>query len=518
MKKHVFFCLFLVSSFGFLVGQNIQPHPCGTVEGRSVWLKKYQSNPDLAIYQKDNDSTLYVPLTIHIAGSDAGTGYFPVPRLLEALCTLNDDFEQANIQFYIEGDINYLANSAYDDHETVVDGAYMMFENNVENTLNCYIMDNPAGNCGYNLPYAGIALNTSCISPTDHTWAHEIGHAFSLPHPFLGWEGGVSHDGTVGHSFSNPAPTQVLYDYTNFQDSFYIDTLIIDTAWVELVDGSNCQIAADGFCDTAPDYLAVRWNCNASNQSTTTQTDPNGVEFISDGTLFMSYSFDECQSRFSEEQIAAMRANLFDEKPHLLHNQEPGVILPSEPLALYGPIEGEIAQFDNVFFDWEEIEGTTTYFVQVSRFSSFNVIEEYETTTNSLNLTSLLNNKTYYWRVKPYNPYSFCTVFSETGTFETGEVSSAEILSKATDFVIYPNLTQAEQQIQINFMAQESFDLSIQLFHSTGQVLKQQNMHTISGANQLNFDLPPTMALGTYWLKLSDSKQAIFEKIIIVRN
>lgn len=518
MKKLILYCLSFFCTLSFLQGQTTAPQPCGTIGGKSVWLKKYQANPDLAIYQKNNDSTIYVPLTLHLVGSDGNTGYFPFPRLLEALCTLNDDFLEANIQFYIEGEINYLANSAYNSHETVVDGAYMMFDNNVENTLNCYVVNDPAGNCGYNLPYAGIALMESCIGPTDHTWAHEVGHALSLPHPFLGWEGGVSHDGSVGHNFNNPAPTQVLYDYTNFQDSFFFDTLIVDTAIVELVDGSNCYIAADGFCDTAPDYLASRWNCNASNQSNTLQTDPNGAPFYSDASLIMSYSFDDCQSRFTEEQIAAMRANLFDEKPHLLQNQEPGLMLSSNALALYGPIEGELAQYDDVYFDWEEMEGVTSYFVQVSRFSTFNVIEEYVATTNSLHLTTLLNNKTYYWRVKPYNAYSFCTAFSETGIFETGEVTAIGTLSKASNLIIYPNLAPVGQQLQIDFNTKESFDLSIQLLNSVGQTLKQQAFSATAGRNMLTFGLPQAMPTGAYFLKLSHEEEAVFEKIIITQD
>ena len=517
MKKALLFLLAGLFSFLSLQSQTEHPHPCGTIDGRSAWLKKFQQNPHLPIYQKDDDSTLYVPLTIHLVGSDAGSGYFPAPRLLDALCTLNNDFVDADIQFYIEGEINYLANSDYDNHETVVDGAYMMFENNVENTLNCYVMNDPAGNCGYNLPYAGIALNESCMGPADHTWAHEVGHAFSLPHPFLGWEGGVSHDGTVSHNFNNPAPLTVLYDYTNFQDSFYVDTLIIDTAFVEMVDGTNCAIAADGFCDTPPDYLASRWNCDGNNQSNTVQTDPNGEQFISDGTFIMSYASDECASRFSDEQIAAMQANLLDEKPNLLYNQEPGIQLSSEPLALYSPIEGEVAQFDNVYLDWEEMEGATSYFVQVSRFASFNVIEEYEAETNSLILNDLQNNKTYYWRVKPYNAYSFCTVFSETGTFETGEVTNVQNLSQTTNIKVFPNLIQRQGQINIAVEAQATFRLYAELFNAVGKAITSDHFQVLTGKNNFQMDLGPTLAAGTYYLKMANGDEAVFEKIIVTQ-
>jgi len=121
---------------------------CGVQMGRSEWLQKYQSSPEL--YRKGSDTVLYVPLTIHIVGDDNGNGYFSRGALLRALCRLNQDYEQAKIHFFVEGDIRYINNSAYYNHETVLKGAEMMFANNVANTLNCYFVNDPAGNCGYN--------------------------------------------------------------------------------------------------------------------------------------------------------------------------------------------------------------------------------------------------------------------------------------------------------------------------------------------------------------------------------
>ena len=69
---------------------------------------------------------------------------------------------------------------------------------------------------------------------------------------------------------------------------------------------------ATAFCDTSPDYLNFRWSCNEDSESYQLQTDPDGVNFRSDGTLIMSYSNDECANRFSEEQISAMQFSLLD--------------------------------------------------------------------------------------------------------------------------------------------------------------------------------------------------------------
>jgi len=143
-------------------------------------------------------------------------------------------------------------------------------------------------------------------------------------------------------NYNEPAPEKVTYDYTYFQDTLILDTLIVDTTYVEKIDGSNCTFAADGFCDTKPDYIASRWNCDENSNGFTEQTDPNGEKFYSDGSLFMSYALDNCSNRFTEDQIAAMRANLIDEKPSYLGNENVIDPIPDGEVAVVTPEELEV--------------------------------------------------------------------------------------------------------------------------------------------------------------------------------
>ncbi|MEM9992373.1 MAG: metalloprotease, partial [Bacteroidota bacterium] len=311
----------LLFPIGLFSQHTHHPKPCGTVTGRSAWLKKYQQHPER--FAK-NDTTLFqIPLTIHNIGTNVGTGYFKNNALLDALCTLDKDFAPVDMNFYLENPIRRIPNSDYYTHDDILEGADMMFANNLAHTLNCYFVSDPAGNCGYNLPYAGIAMNKSCAKPDDHTFAHEVGHAFKLPHPFLGWEGGIGYDNSIEHDYDDAAPERVLLNYTYFKDTLIRDTLIIDTVWVENAARTNCHFAGDGFCDTEADYLNYRWNCNNEGQSSVEQTDPTGEKFTSEASLIMSYSSDECANRFTPEQIAAMRANLLDTKSDWLYNQTP---------------------------------------------------------------------------------------------------------------------------------------------------------------------------------------------------
>ena len=287
MKK-VFYSTSIILLIIHTIGYNQKPYPCGTAPQKIEWLKEYQKNPSK--FKSNTDSLLLVPMTIHSVGSDNGSSHFDTDRLLDAFCTLNEDFAEAGIQYYISDDIRLINNSSINNHQDLFFGGRFMNDVADPTTLNTFFVSDPAGNCGYNIVWSHMMVNKGCANRTDHTWAHEVGHHFSIQHPFLGWEGGQTTDGSVPPDFSEPAPEFVTYDFTPFFYENGEDTTIIDTAFVELVDGSNCHFAGDGFCDTKPDYLSARWTCNNDGESNQIQTDPSGETFRSEGTWIMGLS------------------------------------------------------------------------------------------------------------------------------------------------------------------------------------------------------------------------------------
>ncbi len=339
----------------------------------------------------------------------------------------------------------------------------MMFANNEPDMINSYFMENAAGNCGYNLPYAGIAVSNNCAQPDDHTWAHEMGHNLSLPHPFIGWEGGVSHDGSVSHNYDDPAPEQVTYDYTFFQDTLILDTLIVDTAYVEKIDGSNCDYAADGFCDTKPDYLSIRWSCESSGFSSVEQTDPNGEKFQSDGTLIMSYALDNCGNRFSPEQIGAMKANLIDEKSSYLGNEAVVDATSEDEVEVITPEFLAEAYYKDVYLEWEPIENASLYLVQVTRLSSFaGSVFDTIINTNYITLPELkFKNHKHYFRVKAFNEYNFCTEYITSGGFTTTEVETNVEDEVLSDIRIRPTLLSSGEILNIENETGIEIDMTV---------------------------------------------------------
>ena len=452
-------------------------------------MRSYQSNP---VAFPRTDDTLYVPVTVHIVGNSDGIGYFSLLGVLEAFCTLNQDFSEAGIQFFIEGQIKYHANSTWYNHN-FQQGAIMMVQKNVPNTINCYIVESPAGNCGYSNYNLGIALAKSCISPNDHTWAHEIGHYLSLPHPFSGWEG-------FTHDYGMPAPPTVNGEP------------------VELLDGSNCQNAGDGFCDTPADYLNYRWPCNLDGLSNTVQFDPSGASFKSDGTLFMSYSLDECSERFSPEQIDAMKANLLTERPNLLYNQNPLSAPDPSALVVVSPLPGDTVEtFEEVTFSWEPLPNATAYFLEVTLLANFQaVLHRYEVQGNSFTSNDLKKNKKYFWRVRPYNRWHTCKEFSEVKSFHTGEEATVSATKEESDkpsVLIYPNPVSQYERLLITATGESGIQ-RVELFSLEGHkvVASQSNPSQPSQARwELSLEGIPA---GAYLVRIQTRTEVFFEKLL----
>jgi hypothetical protein len=219
--------------------------------------------------------TYYIPLKIHIVGTSNATKYYRLDFLWDLLCELNKKYAETGFYFYLFEDVQFIANDAYFNHD-FTSGSEMMLGNNVAGAVNVYIVEDPAGYCGYYTYYEdAITIAKSCSNPMSTTLAHELGHYFSLPHPF-----------------------------TNV------------TGIEEYVDGSNCETGGDLFCDTRADFLNYRWPCPYTGND----VDDHGDIYDPDETLFMSYSYDNCQNKFSQEQMNAMVYDVLTYRQDLLNH------------------------------------------------------------------------------------------------------------------------------------------------------------------------------------------------------
>ncbi len=358
------------------------------------WLRDYKA-VNQGPYTNKSTSITYLPIKVHIVGTNAGGGYYKLGTLLDAMCTLNRQYAPYDWQFYIYDEINYINSDALYNHT----GSYQSIINaqSVANVINMFFVADPSGACGYFSSFGGpqnpggggrqgfIAINNSCAGDENSTIAHELGHFFSLPHTFYGWEGRSATDAPRSSD--------------------------------ERVNGSNCNSSADFFCDTPADFISDRWNC----PYTLTKNDFQGNPYNPDGSLYMSYANDACQDHHSVEQVDAIKAYLSDRRSYML-----GINFPNYPIitdtsaTLFPPTGATGVPANYVNLKWKMVPGATHYQIQGTRSNNINNLTiDTLVSDTSLIFTDLLPGYTYRWRVRAFNKYSTCSPYTIFSTFVT---------------------------------------------------------------------------------------------------
>jgi hypothetical protein len=437
-------------------------------------------------------------MTVHLVGNDNGTGYYKFEQALRAVCEMNEQFAEARIRFYLvpEDGVRYHNNSGWNAHQFYPGGDEMINENRLPNRLNAFVVADPAGNCGYSWQDA-IVLGTGCSGPGNSTWAHEAGHHLSLPHPFLGWE-------DFSWNFNNPAPTEINGHY------------------VEKTDTSNCYWAGDGFCDTRPDYLSYRWNCDENKQSITPQKDPDGVQFRSDATLIMGYALDECASRFSPEQIEAMRENLYTEHSDYLQITTPlAEIADDAVVELISPVDSQVVQFNNITLHWNLVPGATYYVVEIGLAPGLSPKFYNQTFYNTTSVTitgGLPNNRTLRWRVRAFSEWDVCqpNANAQTGIFKTKNLSATNELEEVAIAELAPNPVSAGLPVLFTVTSDETMEAALHVTDASGRLCQMQHLRLSPGENRLEI---PTdgLSAGLYVVTLQNEKGAIVKRLAVAQ-
>lgn len=509
MKK--IFTVFILIAFIGLSETLAQSHArCGTsYEDQKIILDRLVRNR--ATYANQTLTrmpVMWTPIKFHIVNKDDGTGGISPIKVYEMMCTLNEYYLDQDIQFYILGDFNYFNNTGvYNDPSG---GNGTLLSNRVNNAINIFLtkgiddVTSGGGTLGYYSPnFDWVVIRGDQVSGAISlaaTIIHELGHFFSLAHPFVGWEG-PSYDTIF---YGNPAPD---FDPDNNP--------------TELMDGSNCMQAADMICDTPPSYNfsnAYVSQC-VFNESV---KDPNGTPVNPDEMNFMDY-FIGCSASFTPDQKTAIAMDLAS-RP-VLHTNEDFDVTPLAGTEMISPIDGETTpSFSFVNFEWTEVPGATSYVIEIDRFASFVLDPQvFSTSDNFIEVQGIFDpNKKYFWRVKAIKDGYFCSPTaddSSTGEFRTGTDAGGAAVNEISEIVGYtisPNPLSSNQTLNINLETAKGFDAKIRLFSLSGQVMVEDN--TTFQIGTANYEMSVNgLAEGMYILSIETESGVLNDKIVVTK-
>ncbi len=441
-----------------------QLRPCATVlnNEQQAWLRQFQQTLTYPITGHSSFSKKYIPLTIHLVGSDKGTDFYNLSYLADNLCRLNKDFAATGFCFYIKDSIRYINNSKlYNTLPEEIDTVTQQLKD--PGAVNIFFAGSSSAYGGIYIPELDVVyvINSFAkLNPT--TCQHELGHFFGLPHTFNGWEYGV------------PPPEQQ-----------------------ERADGSNCLTAGDGFCDTRADYLARGWYCTAW------LTDSTGTAFTPDSSLFMNYADNTCKNRFSPAQMAAMQANLSQRAG--LANQAFIETYPDKPVLIYPPPSDSSQTAERVTFSWKRSPGAFAWHLQVTRSNYWGVSEINTFIYDTFYISALREGDYLFdWRVKALSRNSFCGEFSEVSHFYAkNDISGHSEISPEKFGDMYPNPVKAREQIRIP----HALGSEVIITDAWGRSIGVKKVT----AEGFRIDQP-----GMYMVKVTSGNQRMVLKLIVV--
>lgn len=468
---------------------------CGT-EAVPDHILQYLENIDYSIERTEN--IINVPVTIHIVRTDQGSGSFSKARALDGLCNVNERFASANMNFFVAGDINYIDNTSFLNVTTFGGTSTMITNHNVPRTVNIYYTNLSAmGLCGFAYyPNSGpggtnnrgaVVMSFACSQPTGTTLAHELGHFFALPHTF---------DRTSNDPLHPTNAERVTRD-------------VNDTTGGRL--GANCSTGGDRFCDTPTDFINTRWSCPTGRY----QEDINGDRIRPDSSYYMSYANDICTSRFSEQQINAMRntmANAGASRGYLLDPPMPAYTVLTTAPTLILPAEGDSNIAGNfAFFQWSAVPGATFYNFKVFQFGG--VLMDtliYDTVYLNTN-TRIRANRTLQWEVRGLNPSNLCAPVSTRGTFKTGNflpLSTTNLFD--TQLKMYPTFLNSGGEMTLEGL--ESGQVTLFCQDLSGKNLLSTQLDVNDRKVVFNIGQWPA---GIYLMHIKQGNQQTYRKIVV---
>ena len=210
--------------------------------------------------QKAKIQKFRIPIRAHVLRRDNGSGGISEADIEASVARTNVHYRWLNMEFYVDEyhdlnnttDYNIYLNSKVRSRPLE---NRLAKDHAVKEAINVFFVQN--SNTSWVPASKGHILMNNWHTRNESTFAHELGHFFGLPH---------TH-----------------------------------TKGDELVDGSNCTSAGDGFCDTPADPN-LNNKVNEDCEYFGTNRDANGAAYTPLTNNMMAYTKFECRTSFTREQ------------------------------------------------------------------------------------------------------------------------------------------------------------------------------------------------------------------------
>ncbi len=468
---------------------------------------------DLALATRTtNDSTLWVPVVFHMCAKADGTGQQSDAWVLREMCYFNENYADQNIQFYLVNINRFNSNQMYVNEPNSSD--YIRSIHRVNNAINIYVAGPAQAGTQYGAYYAP---NWDWIFTWNdiYSWglSHEVGHLFTLAHTFNGWEG---TDYATESASSGKAPMMG----TNGRP---VEKVARGTS------SENCQYAADGFCDTPPDYASGGGGCNMPSD----WYDSDSVLVVVDNSAnplnFMSYFFCTSAATPSGKMFTSNQKEAI--KLDVIRRYNQAVAAPSPLLAtgaptLTWPSQGALAPYTSepVHFTWTDNNNHGVYLLKVERTISNGSIVVSTVTEKVVYGTeawvTLAANQEFRWSVEAITRYDVCrnsNNVSAPAIFNTANwaLSTEELNANIQNSSIYPNPAGRNSEVILEIEVPFSGEAQISISNMLGQnVMPSQQLNLISGKNLEHINIRDLSA-GVYFVNIESGKTRISHKLMI---
>ncbi len=465
-------------------------------------------------YVSDRGAIQYVPIFFHLVGDDNGNGRGKERLVLDQLCRLNEAYAPMDIRFYlrphnVQGLFDYSINN--DGVYSAQTNTQLMQNKRHANALNVYVVNvagsnnnQPGTTLAYYHPQRDwIVARNAYINgtPNNGTLAHEVGHFFSLNHTFLGYE---------NDSFGPDDPTWPIAPVFSPEGSIT----------TERQNGSNCTTAADEICDTPPDYNFgfEQGDCSSYNAGA---KDPLGTLVNPMENNFMSY-FSSCSNyAFTDQQEGVILADRNSASRNYLDNTYQPVVeeinTPVNLLAAPSNLD-TINYYDQVLFEWNSVEGATHYLFEIDITSAFATINArtFILTGTSKLMNTLLPNRKYFWRVRPFNTYVTCASARQF-SFVTSALSATTDIAGLSAWQVSPNPVQSGASFRLVVNADNGFEATVQIFDPAGrQVYSQQSLSFQAGETVTEVPVDG-LGNGLYFVVLNSGQGRDVRRLVVLR-